>query len=308
MPKSDKLKLLIIGPGAASNFISSRIMNANEMRIDSDTNEYHNMRDYSEMTDSALLDYINKNTVKKPHTMRSLERVAKLLDSCDWETGENSPTVIGNEYTIAIDKIKESWETCEHNRRAVFWLETLYKGMHRFKNITKHIDISDNSDWWKEAERFIFDWQLAGWSMHYKEDSKLHSIEHYLSKNKTVVDKIAEIVNIGVLHVDGTTTSFVTDILNMKHMPDNIKNNLEPIYVPLSPNTYEMGWADLILDYKKLFLYNDPKELYNLFDFFDKGKYFKDNEKKEINAFRDYHIRNVNYYVDNWEQNSEEAK
>ena len=180
--------------------------------------------------------------------------------------------------------------------------------MHRFKNITKHIDILDNSDWWKEAERFIFDWQLAGWSMHYKEDSKLHSIEHYLSKNKTVVDKIAEIVNIGVLHVDGTTTSFVTDILNMKHMPDNIKNNLEPIYVPLSPNTYEMGWADLILDYKKLFLHNDPKELYNLFDFFDKGKYFKDNEKKEINAFRDYHIRNVNYYVDNWEQNSEEAK
>ena len=311
MPKSDKLKLLIVGPGAASNFIGSRIWNTKPTDLDLNTNEYRTIRDYSDMSEIVLLDYIKKNTIKEKDTLRNLKRIARLLDSYESVTGIHHTNPITSNHTLAIEKIEQIWEKIEHNREPIFWIDVIDVGMSQFKHSTTINNFNGNlgiieSDWWKQAEKFISDWHFLGWSMHYKNDCQLHSIEHYLPGSVSDLNKMSEIANIGVLHVDANTTSFVTDILNMKHMTENIRYNLSPVPWPLPPNTYELRWADLVLDYRKLFFYNDPKELYKLFDFFDKGEYFKDNEEKETKAFHDYHMSNVKYFTDNWNELTEE--
>ena len=311
MSKSDKLKLFIVGPGAASNFIGSRIWNTKPTDLDSDTNEYRTIRDYSDMPKTVLLDYIKENTIKKENTLYNLKRIARLLDSYEWVTGIHHANPISPNYTIAMDKIEQDWEKIEYSREPVFWVEVMEMGMNDFRNNSTINNFHGNlkiieSDWWTQSEKFLSDWYTLGWLMHYKKDYQLHSIEHYLSVHESDVDKIAEVANIGVLHVDASTTSFITDILNMKHMTANIENNISPVPWPLLPNKNEMRWADLVLDYRKLFCYNDTKELYNLFDFFDKGEYFKDNQEKETKAFHDYHMANVKYFTDNWKELTEE--
>ena len=66
----------------------------------------------------------------------------------------------------------------------------------------------------------------------------------------------------------------------------------------MTPNDRELKYADVVVNYRKLFYDANPKEIRKLFKFFGREEYFDNNKEKEVKAFHDYHMSNVNFYVD----------
>ncbi len=343
MQKVDNLRLLIVGAGAGSNFIASRLIDGqtDDAKESDLNNEYRANREYGGIRNTVknevkhmsgevfdfkeneryqiLIDGILKSKfptalelsrkVKKPKLLSSIINVINLMSRWDGEKFLDKPQA---GYITLTNRIKRQWRYNLFWRQPHFWFEKIEMYMANFEKWTRENKHKSNmsillTDDYKRTKEFISKWNILAWEVHKIENQPLTSIEHYLPlfMDKNVTKELSKLVNICVVHVDDNTTGFVTDILNMKHMTETIREQTNSVKV-MGPNYEELEYADVVVSYRKLFYDASPTEIRKLFKFVGREEYFDNNKEKEIKAFHDYHMSNVNYYVDNWEELSEE--
>tara|TARA_B100000035_G_scaffold158740_1_gene135329 strand:- start:851 stop:1918 length:1068 start_codon:yes stop_codon:yes gene_type:complete len=353
MPKANNLKLLIVGPGAGSNFLASRLIEEQSpAQSQSDlNNEYHSNREYGgirslvqnqtkDMTTGhrvsgevfhntqkvdneehySFIDKVLETRFPKAFELSRKEKPIKLLTSIlniidlldRWNTTAHNSESEKHRFKLIKNRVKSQWRYNAFWRQPHFWINQLETYMGNFEKWTMDSNhrgnmlIMETNDY-KSTRNFLNKWNTLVWETHKIENQPLISIEHYLplfmDENNAI--ELSKIVNICVVHIDDMTTGYVTDILNMKHMDEIIEQKTHAIRT-MSPNDRELKYADVVVNYRKLFYDANPKEIRKLFKFFGREEYFDNNKEKEVKAFHDYHMSNVNFYVDNWEKLSEE--
>ena len=346
MLKSDKLKLLIVAPGAGSNFLGMRLGLNVAGHVNPDkTHEFFSNRECSSISDKVRehfgiakigdniwgtnytendpenFDSYMEHTFPKAmkicnrfdtsNVYSDIKYINNLLARFDKVNNVHTDKVLNKAMIHSLEKLQWHKYTPLY-REPVYWLSSLEASMNEYYNSQKDLPKSHlnrqpiDTSQWKNVYKFIQEFNTIAFECHKLEDETLHSIEHYLPLAINTRDKLSDIANICVVHTEPSVCSFVTDILNLKHMRETILNKQKTIAYILPSNDDECKHADNVVSYRKMFYDNDPIEIRKLFVFFDKGEYFDKNRETEIKAFKDYHLGNVDFYVNNWLDNSEE--